>query len=486
MLDDIAKQCPYAILFTRPLTILTFHCAVPEEDQPAALISLCFMKCFLHTLRFLLLVALFAVPMAGSAQYFYVDGIAYYTFDGIEAYVTSSWDSYRGDIEIPETVTGHVWIDYEEYDGTYTVVGVDEYAFYNCDQLTGVVLPNTIRTINRNAFYGCSALSSITLPSSLTYIGSTAFGYCTSLQSITIPNQVSSMDWNVFYCCTGLRSVTLSNSLTQLNGTFFGCTGLTSVEIPASVNRLDGTFTGCTGLTSITVPAAVNYIGSRTFEGCSALTTAVLPSSLTYIAEQAFFNCENLHSVTCLAATPPSMYTYTSECFDYSTYMDGLLHVPSASIELYRNTDWWSLFNNIQGLMSLNATSVTLQRGRTFGLAIVCAPGFTPSAPVSWESSNPAIVTVSANGLLRAISVGQALVYASVDNEEVTCEVTIIAGEVVPGDLDGDGILGISDITLLIDVLLDGNGDPSIYDIDGDGLVGISDVTTLIDMLLNG
>lgn len=443
------------------------------------------MKCFLLSLRFLLFAALFGFTIAGNAQYFYDNGICYYTHDGVEAYVASTSDGYQGLVTIPETVTGTVYTGYDEFDGTFTVVGIDSYAFRDCDQLTGVILPNTIRTIQRYAFYGCTSLTDINLPASLTYIGSSAFGYCTSLQSIVIPNQVSEIDWNAFYCCTGLTSVTLSNSVTQLNGTFFGCTGLTSVEIPESVTRLDGTFTGCTGLTSITVPSAVSYIGARTFDGCSALTTAVLPSSLTYIAEQAFFNCENLQSVTCLATTPPSMYTSNSECFGYSTYMDGTLFVPRASIGLYQGTDWWSLFTNVQGLMSLNETAVTLEKGRTFSLLVTLAPGFNPSSPISWQSSNTAIVTVSADGLLKAISEGQAFVYASVDNEEVTCEITVIAGEPVPGDVNGDGIVGIADVTALIDLILNGEGDPSLHDVNGDGTVGIADVTALIDMILN-
>ena len=55
----------------------------------------------------------------------------------------------------------------------------------------------------------------------------------------------------------------------------------------------------------------------------------------------------------------------------------------------------------------------------------------------------------------------------------------------LPGDVDGNGIINIEDVTVLIDHLLsglpiDGNGDA-----DGDGDINISDVTEIIDMLLN-
>ena len=433
--------------------------------------------------------------MTASAQYFCHNGIYYQVTDfvwdnGSYVYtveVTSSdGSSYSGEITIPETGTATVEGKYEDYDIDFKVTSIGVEAFRDCNQLTKVVLPNSITSIGRNAFYNCTALTNITLPASLVSIGSSAFAYCTSFTSIVIPNSVRTIDWNAFYCCTGLNDVTISNAVTQLNGTFFGCTGLNAVTIPQSVTKLDGTFTGCTGLTAITVPASVNYIGARTFDGCTALTTVVLPSTLTYIGEQAFFNCENLLSVTCLATTPPSMYTYTSEGFDYSTYMDGMLYVPGASIQQYQSTDWWNLFQNIQGLMSLSDTSVILEEGRTLRLVTTFAPGFIPSSPVSWRSSNTNIVTVTTDGLVKAITEGEAFVYASVDNEEVSCEVIVIAATHTPGDIDGDGEVSIADVTALIDIILMGTGDPSLHDVDGDGVVSISDVTALIDYLMTG
>lgn len=56
----------------------------------------------------------------------------------------------------------------------------------------------------------------------------------------------------------------------------------------------------------------------------------------------------------------------------------------------------------------------------------------------------------------------------------------------VPGDVDGDGVVTIADVSVLVDYLL--NGDDSIImenaDADGDGEVAISDVSALVDMLL--
>ena len=59
--------------------------------------------------------------------------------------------------------------------------------------------------------------------------------------------------------------------------------------------------------------------------------------------------------------------------------------------------------------------------------------------------------------------------------------------ERMPGDVDGDGSIGISDVTTLIDMMLDtATGITVNADLNHDGSISISDLTALIDMLLNG
>lgn len=58
--------------------------------------------------------------------------------------------------------------------------------------------------------------------------------------------------------------------------------------------------------------------------------------------------------------------------------------------------------------------------------------------------------------------------------------------QILVGDVDNNGVLGITDVTDLIDRLL--NGEPYLdrADVDRNGEVSITDVTDLIDILLNG
>lgn len=60
------------------------------------------------------------------------------------------------------------------------------------------------------------------------------------------------------------------------------------------------------------------------------------------------------------------------------------------------------------------------------------------------------------------------------------------SGEITPGDVDGDGAINIGDVTVLIDMILNGAAveDCPSADVDGDGVLGIGDLVALIDMIL--
>ena len=65
--------------------------------------------------------------------------------------------------------------------------------------------------------------------------------------------------------------------------------------------------------------------------------------------------------------------------------------------------------------------------------------------------------------------------------------VTLVGSAVLKGDVDGDGSVGIADVTILIDYLLAGGTiNEAAADMDDSGTVTISDVTALIDQLLSG
>ena len=179
------------------------------------------------------------------------------------------------------------------------VTSINSYAFYGCSGLTSVTIPSSVTSIGGDAFHGCSGLTSVTIGNSVTSIGSSAFSGCSGLTSLTIPNSVTSIGSSAFSRCSGLTSVTIGNSVTSIGfGAFEYCSRLTSVTIPNSVTSIGSyAFSGCSRLTSVTIPNSVTSIGNDAFSDCSRLTSVTIPNSVTSIGDRAFYN-SGLKSVT--------------------------------------------------------------------------------------------------------------------------------------------------------------------------------------------
>ena len=208
-----------------------------------------------------------------------------------------------------------------EFSAPITEIG--DWAFYDCNSLTSVTIPDSVIKIGFCAFYGCSNLATVTIPESVTTIGDDAFHYCysltsvnipdcvtsigrcafsgcSSLTSVSIPNCVTTIGELAFYKCSGLTGVTIGDSVTTIERAVFSdCSSLATITIPNSVTTMgDAVFQNCTCLTSVTIGDSVTTIGECVFAGCSSLATVTIGDSVTTIGEYAFFNCSNLTSVT--------------------------------------------------------------------------------------------------------------------------------------------------------------------------------------------
>ena len=135
------------------------------------------------------------------------------------------------------------------------------------EEITELVIPNSITDIPRYAFAGCSKLTSLTIPNSVTSIGEYAFANC-PIETATIPGIAASFIKN-----NNLKTVVLTSGENIADSAFENCSRLTSIEIPNGITSIGRfAFEGCSSLTSITIPNSVTGIGSFAFKDCSLLT----------------------------------------------------------------------------------------------------------------------------------------------------------------------------------------------------------------------
>ena len=266
-------------------------------------------------------VALLASITNVVAYDFKVDGI-YYTKvgDGNVSVVQDLRGSscYWGEIVIPAVV---------EYEGVmYNVNSIGKEAFFLCDNITAITLPNSINSIGDYAFKYCMRLSSIVIPDNVTTIGENAFGDCYELTTIILPKRMEHLGGGAFGSCTNLTTITLPEGITRIESGLFGlCSNLSSVIIPDGITSIGvGAFNHCYNLSSILIPESVTSIEEGAFYECGSLTSIVIPNGVTQIEEKTFYSCWGLTSIV----LPESLTSIGEEAFADCWGLTSL-HIPN-------------------------------------------------------------------------------------------------------------------------------------------------------------
>lgn len=101
------------------------------------------------------------------------------------------------------------------------ITGIGKYAFYYCENLKKISLPNSLIRIGASSFAGCSSLTNIEIPVAVKYIEHSAFAYCRSIQQVQILSTKIEIAAFAFGYCDDLSSVNLANSNSRYSFTSF-------------------------------------------------------------------------------------------------------------------------------------------------------------------------------------------------------------------------------------------------------------------------
>ena len=312
------------------------------------------------------------VPMASIAAYRkaygWKDFSNYYGGDVVNNGITYRIDENGATIAAAEAALTEANIPSSvEFEGNqYPVIKINDNVFSGNTNLMAVTLPDGLVEIGNYAFSGCQNLESVTLPESLTTLGDYAFSSCKLLKMIKIPSGVTTIPNDCFSKCSSLESVKIPEGVTDIGGSAFSGCNLNALTLPESLEKIKGlAFEDNRSLKSVNIPAKVKTIEQQAFYNCgltelvipegvqaigyhaffnNSLQNLTLPSTITSIGTSAFRSNKNLQSITCNAATPP---TLGDDAFYGSNIQE--VKVPLASIAAYRKVYGWKDFSNYYG-----------------------------------------------------------------------------------------------------------------------------------------
>lgn len=222
------------------------------------------------------------------------------------------------------------------------VTQIPIYAFYNCDKLKSIVLPNTLQTIEQYAFCNCNNIeNNIKIPEAVTTIGNYAFQNCSKLTGdLVLSDNIINLGYQAFNNCENIENVYIGKNITSIGMyTFQGCKKCSNLTIspdsklktignsafrhfgsetessfelilPSTLTNIDSYAFDNTIIKSVSIPNGV--IGNYAFSN-TPLDNVILGTGVTSIENSAFSNCRNLTSIT----IPSSVTSIESRAFNF-------------------------------------------------------------------------------------------------------------------------------------------------------------------------
>lgn len=418
------------------------------------------------------------------------------------------------------------------------VTAIEHGAFFNCSRLENIEFPNSLVTIGEEAFRGCTSFTSVEITRNIAEIGFLAFFYCPKVTEFkvsrmsnhfcsvdgvlyskdmtvvhylaqgdnrttyVIPNTVKTIENYCFYS-SSLTSVTIPEGVTKIcQGAFYSNYYLTDAHIPNSVQEIaDVAFCYCPRLKEINLPEGLTYIGEQAFCACDSITEIIIPNTVheirdwafrdcklaktikisdnaTYIGDLAFTGCESVQEITVSGTATYIGANAFSDCYALKRIVIG---GPNDTTTTTLGVCPFIYSDSLQ-YVELGANVKYFEHGPLMGCKSLSRIVCHAATPPVLEDDN--IYSYSKNPPI--LYVHQAALEAFKSNVYWGRVPRIIPIENV-GDTNNDEIVDISDVTRIIEGLLDPEVtlDEAYADVNFDGSVDISDITILVSRLLN-
>ncbi|MBQ0120930.1 MAG: leucine-rich repeat protein [Bacteroidales bacterium] len=329
----------------------------------------------------------------------------------------------------------------------------------------------------------------------------------------------------------------------------YGASNITSVTLQdmTYLNRIGNQAFAGSGITSLTVPEGVTYFGEKAVYGCKSLTELIFNTKNTEWELGNRFYGNNGGQFYCFVpweyydfyrSKLPAGSSRPSEKApreQLNAYLYSTMSGHKACLAVDHPVDWeksglkaWNVSDYDESSLTVQATPITATPAN-HGVLVdwydlnsgsvqkLYRPQSTPAAPATvltgvsepldiapigvWNVGykyNPDINGVPNNETFNhpsnAYYIKPGYAYMALDKTRVTTTsgtyVKVVYGDTptpgVRGDVDGNGVVDITDVNILINIVL-GKDSASKYagaDVDGNGEVDITDVNTTLNLVL--
>ena len=203
---------------------------------------------------------------------------------GTNEFAVTGATDVRGDVIIPQ------------YRDNLPIVRIAQGAFRNA-AMDSLVLPDTLREIEKSAFEGCR-VREIIVPESVKYVDSLAFRN-SDLEKIVFSGGQCQLKNALFSGCHRLKEVVINSDVAGISDSMFkDCSSLERIQLPGKIKQIENdAFRNCKNLRIINLPSDIEIIGSGAFMN-SGIEELVLPDNITDIPQHMCHDCTNLNKVT--------------------------------------------------------------------------------------------------------------------------------------------------------------------------------------------
>ncbi|MBK1792223.1 leucine-rich repeat domain-containing protein [Persicirhabdus sediminis] len=237
-----------------------------------------------------------------------------YTSTGDSITITGCSTSAAGELVIPDTIDG------------LPVTEIAEKAFYWCNSLTSINIPDTVTSIGYSAFYNCSSLVQMEFLGNAPSVTVWLFGY-SYYKDLIIKYKAEyyeafqQVPWNLY------QSEIYHPDLTY---------SLNSDGSSAILTYCSNSATGFIPISPLYQGVPVTVIGENAFIGCSSIANISIPESVTSIEDGAFSGCSSIESVTFLGDAPSVM----SDPFGSTTNENLIIKYKAEYYEVFQQVPW--------------------------------------------------------------------------------------------------------------------------------------------------